>query len=135
MALLSFRGINTPSLPAQGGQRRFSYFNIQRGNPSAPFEARSSTSVSQVPRPDFVPERCPPRTKPASRSSGEVAGSLVGLRGGAAAVDAGEFRSTASASTLVIAASRATFAVATSTAQMGGAVLCIVERIVDLARS
>jgi hypothetical protein len=33
MALLSFRGINTPSLPAQGGQRRFSYFNIQRGNP------------------------------------------------------------------------------------------------------
>jgi hypothetical protein len=34
MALLSFRGINTPSLPAQGGQRRFSYFNIQRGNPA-----------------------------------------------------------------------------------------------------
>jgi hypothetical protein len=33
MALLSFRGISTPSLPAQGGQRRFSYFNIQRGNP------------------------------------------------------------------------------------------------------
>jgi hypothetical protein len=32
--LLSFRGINTPSLPAQGGQRRFSYFNIQRGNPA-----------------------------------------------------------------------------------------------------
>jgi HSP20 family protein len=33
MALLSFRGISTPSLPAQGGQRRFSYFNISRGNP------------------------------------------------------------------------------------------------------
>jgi hypothetical protein len=33
MALLSFRGISTPSLPAQGEQRRFSYFNIQRGNP------------------------------------------------------------------------------------------------------
>jgi hypothetical protein len=32
--LLSFRGISTPSLPAQGGQRRFSYFNIPRGNPS-----------------------------------------------------------------------------------------------------
>jgi hypothetical protein len=32
MALLSFRGISTPSLPAQGEQRRFSYFNIQRGN-------------------------------------------------------------------------------------------------------
>jgi hypothetical protein len=31
--LLSFRGISTLSLPAQGGQRRFSYFNIQRGNP------------------------------------------------------------------------------------------------------
>src|SRR6202163_1755391 len=35
MALLSFRGISTPSLPAQGGQRRFSYFNIQRGHPDA----------------------------------------------------------------------------------------------------
>jgi putative ABC transport system substrate-binding protein len=32
MALLSFRGISTPSLPAQGGQRRSSYFNIRRGN-------------------------------------------------------------------------------------------------------
>jgi hypothetical protein len=33
MALLSFRGISTPSLPAQGEQRRSSYFNIPRGNP------------------------------------------------------------------------------------------------------
>jgi hypothetical protein len=33
MALLSFRGISTPSLPAQGEQRRSSYFNIGRGNP------------------------------------------------------------------------------------------------------
>src|SRR6185436_19646086 len=32
MALLSFRGISTPSLPAQGEQRRSSYFNILRGN-------------------------------------------------------------------------------------------------------
>jgi hypothetical protein len=31
--LLSFRGIGTPSLPAQGEQRRSSYFNIRRGNP------------------------------------------------------------------------------------------------------
>jgi hypothetical protein len=31
-ALLSFRGISTPSLPAQGEQRRSSYFNIPRGN-------------------------------------------------------------------------------------------------------
>jgi hypothetical protein len=30
MALLSFRGFDTPSLPAQGEQRRFSYFNIDR---------------------------------------------------------------------------------------------------------
>jgi hypothetical protein len=30
--LLSFRGIGTPSLPAQGEQRRSSYFNIRRGN-------------------------------------------------------------------------------------------------------
>jgi hypothetical protein len=34
MALLSFRGISTPSLPAQGEQRRFFYFNIQRDNPA-----------------------------------------------------------------------------------------------------
>src|ERR1017187_9013284 len=34
MALLSFRGISTPSLPAQGEQRRSSYFNIPRGNSS-----------------------------------------------------------------------------------------------------
>jgi hypothetical protein len=33
MALLSFRGVSTPSLPAQGEQRRFFYFNIQRDNP------------------------------------------------------------------------------------------------------
>jgi hypothetical protein len=33
MALLSFRGISTPSLLAQGEQRRSSYFNIRRGNP------------------------------------------------------------------------------------------------------
>src|SRR5271157_2125176 len=32
MALLSFRGISTQSLPAQGEQRRSSYFNIPRGN-------------------------------------------------------------------------------------------------------
>src|SRR3981189_577187 len=32
MALLSFRGFDTPSLPAQGEQRRSSYFNIPRGN-------------------------------------------------------------------------------------------------------
>jgi hypothetical protein len=32
MALLSFRGISTPSLPAQGEQRRSSYFNILRGD-------------------------------------------------------------------------------------------------------
>jgi hypothetical protein len=35
MALLSFRGISTPSLRAQGEQRRSSYFNISRGNPPA----------------------------------------------------------------------------------------------------
>jgi len=30
MALLSFRGFDTPSLPAQGEQRRSFYFNIDR---------------------------------------------------------------------------------------------------------
>jgi len=33
LALLSFRGISTPSLPAQGEQRRHSFFNIGRGIP------------------------------------------------------------------------------------------------------
>jgi hypothetical protein len=33
MALLSFRGIDNPSLPAQGEQRRSSYFNISQGIP------------------------------------------------------------------------------------------------------
>jgi hypothetical protein len=33
MALLSFVGISTPSLAAQGEQRRLSFFNIRRGNP------------------------------------------------------------------------------------------------------
>jgi hypothetical protein len=32
MALLSFRGIDTPSLLAQGEQRRSFYFNINRDN-------------------------------------------------------------------------------------------------------
>ena len=32
MALLSFVEFDTPSLPAQGEQRRSSYFNIPRGN-------------------------------------------------------------------------------------------------------
>src|ERR1700685_4045716 len=44
MALLSFRGISTPSLPAQGEQRRSSYFNIQRATPpplSHPRKTRS----------------------------------------------------------------------------------------------
>jgi len=35
MALLSFRGIITPSLQAQGGQRRSSYFNIDRDIPGS----------------------------------------------------------------------------------------------------
>jgi hypothetical protein len=35
MALLSFPGISTPSLPAQGEQRRSSCFNIPQG--SIPF--------------------------------------------------------------------------------------------------
>jgi hypothetical protein len=34
MALLSFVGFDTPSLQAQGEQRRSSLFNIDRGNPS-----------------------------------------------------------------------------------------------------
>jgi hypothetical protein len=36
MALLSFRGFETPSLPAQGEQRR-TFFNIGRDIPSRAF--------------------------------------------------------------------------------------------------
>jgi hypothetical protein len=36
MALLSFRGISTPSLPAQGEQRRSTYFNIAWDIPMLP---------------------------------------------------------------------------------------------------
>ena len=32
MALLPFRGIDTPRLAAQGEQRRLALFNIRRGN-------------------------------------------------------------------------------------------------------
>jgi hypothetical protein len=39
MALLSFRGIDTPSLPAQGEQRRSFYFNIDREYVGAPAAA------------------------------------------------------------------------------------------------
>src|SRR5206468_959933 len=38
MALLSSRGISTPSLQAQGGQRRSSYFNIERDIPPSSLE-------------------------------------------------------------------------------------------------
>jgi hypothetical protein len=41
MALLSFGGISTPSLPAQGEQRRSSNFNIQLGNPQTQLICRS----------------------------------------------------------------------------------------------
>jgi hypothetical protein len=37
MALLSFRGIGTPNLPAQGEQRLPSFFNIRQDIPRDPF--------------------------------------------------------------------------------------------------
>jgi hypothetical protein len=45
--LLSFRGISTPSLTAQGEQRRSSYFNIRRGNPGSP-ECNGAHEVSDL---------------------------------------------------------------------------------------
>src|SRR5271168_5367629 len=54
MALLSFRGISTPSLPAQGEQRRSSYFNIPRGN---------SASASAAALGYLQSSRCPPDTE------------------------------------------------------------------------
>src|ERR1700692_3039627 len=48
MALLSFRGIDTPSLPAQGEQRRPSLFNIRRDNP--PFLESAVTHIERMRR-------------------------------------------------------------------------------------
>jgi hypothetical protein len=45
MALLSFRGIGTPSLSAQGEQRRSSYFNIRRGNPPIDIARKTFNSL------------------------------------------------------------------------------------------
>jgi hypothetical protein len=41
MALLSFSGISTPSLQAQGEQRRSSYFNIRRDIAGFPYRRTS----------------------------------------------------------------------------------------------
>ena len=53
MALLSFRGFDTPSLPAQGEQRLPLIFNIQRGNAleksvSAPPYALQSLRINRL---------------------------------------------------------------------------------------
>src|SRR6478672_10678945 len=50
MALLSFRGISTPSLPAQGEQRRSSYFNIPRGNSQDGFTVAYFLTVADIER-------------------------------------------------------------------------------------
>jgi hypothetical protein len=47
MALLSFVGIITPSLSAQGEQRRFSYFNIDRDILLARSSRRTGSIVSR----------------------------------------------------------------------------------------
>src|SRR5208283_4243064 len=49
MALLSFRGFDTPSLPAQGEQRRSSFFNIRRD--IGPFSAVSLKEATMAPLP------------------------------------------------------------------------------------
>jgi hypothetical protein len=48
MALLSFRGFDTPSLPAQGEQRRFSYFNIERDNSPGSWKGRAGKLAQPV---------------------------------------------------------------------------------------
>jgi hypothetical protein len=54
MALLSFCGFDTPSLPAQGEQRRSSYFNIPRGNPMNAMAASISAAVLGRTRKDWL---------------------------------------------------------------------------------
>jgi len=48
MALLSFRGFDTPSLPAQGEQRRSSFFNIRRDIPVLFFANRLLSTQALV---------------------------------------------------------------------------------------
>src|SRR5208282_4608264 len=50
MALLSFRGISTPSLTAQGEQRRSSYFNIRRGDPRCDSTGSLASRTTIVPK-------------------------------------------------------------------------------------
>src|SRR5271166_3933698 len=49
MALLSFRGFDTPSLPAQGEQRLPLIFNIQRGNALQVKSKRQAGTTAQPP--------------------------------------------------------------------------------------
>jgi len=61
MALLSFRGISTPSLTAQGEQRRSALFNIPRDNPLGPVTLISkllARAFSYRPSPNFESHLC-----------------------------------------------------------------------------
>src|SRR6266702_4410321 len=46
MAFLYFRGFDTPSLPAQGEQRRSSFFNIRRDIPTGRFGLEIMSEVT-----------------------------------------------------------------------------------------
>jgi hypothetical protein len=48
MALLSFRGISTPSLLAQGEQRRSTYFNIPKGNSPNRFSMYDTIKLLEI---------------------------------------------------------------------------------------
>jgi len=71
-ALLSFRGISTPSLPAQGEQRRSFYFNIRRDIPAADVTAYTKKKGRL---------RCHKRPKSREETPKEGSDSGVGLGG------------------------------------------------------
>src|SRR5947207_6098932 len=60
MALLSFRGIITPSLQAQGGQRRSSYFNIDRDIPHRGVRGDNGLPDAIVPARNKTPQAINP---------------------------------------------------------------------------
>ena len=59
MALLSFRGISTPSLKAQGEQRRSSLFNIPRDNPPVSAILWFALNFFQAALLAVIPDRVP----------------------------------------------------------------------------
>jgi hypothetical protein len=76
MALLSFRGISTPSLKAQGEQRRSCLFNIPRDNPR---HGIVEAHFAPGERGGYLPFQIADRLAAFGRSLGDARDALGGL--------------------------------------------------------